>query len=452
MPNPTSFSDTQGGPAGWAGCRRRSGTALLLIGCAGLLLAPAGCGGSKPSPANAPSLVLNLEKPKPAAARPGENAAKSSAAPAAGSRKSGGRSGNRLSSGGDDRLLEAGDGLFAVVSDPQEAGPRYAVSAPVTDRPRDHFAVTPLARNVDSSRFTVLPIPESATGDSTGAGDAAGRYEAPGRGFTPLPGAGLDPSGLPLRMKCEADGSVMALVAPGVFVQGKDSGPAEVRPQHSVFLDAYYIDIHEITFEQYEAYRKSRAEEKKRVTPATVTAANPKEPVRGVNWGEAQQYAHWAGKELPTEAQWEKAARGPEGFDYPWGNGRYLWHRPRVPGQIDPVGDFQGDRSPCGAFDMAGNVREWCLDWYIENAYEEAISHSDAVPRNPAGPKLASASRKRVVKGGDPRWRVWTRAGEMLTDRPEDAGFRCVRELRLIPVAPTPPARATKKAGEKAAR
>ena len=221
----------------------------------------------------------------------------------------------------------------------------------------------------------------------------------------------------------------MALVPEGVFIQGSNTGPANTRPEHGVLLDAFYIDLREVTYARYDKYRETVSDARK-VSRAARAANDPQEPVLGLSWAEAHGFAVWAHKDLPTEAQWEKAARGPDGFQFPWGNGRFIWHRPRTSGQIDLVASFKGDVSPYGLFDMAGNAREWCSDWYVDKYYSQLSAESGSTARNPVGPKAKSGTNQRVVKGGDPDWHVWARAGINQSERPQDVGFRCVLKLK----------------------
>jgi formylglycine-generating enzyme required for sulfatase activity len=219
----------------------------------------------------------------------------------------------------------------------------------------------------------------------------------------------------------------MVYVPAGGGLQGSEKGPSGSRPAHAVFLDAYYIDVHEVTVGQYENYRQAQRDAKKPVpVEPRHELTNDRAPVVGVNWRDAWLYSQWAGKELPTEAQWERAARGAEGFDHPWGNGVPIWTRPRTPTQLDAIGSFAGDRSPYGIFDLAGNAREWCSDWYSEGYYRELAEGKPAVVRNPTGPRTSRGTDLRVVKGGDADWKAWGRSGLDMTKRVGDVGFRCV--------------------------
>ncbi len=189
-----------------------------------------------------------------------------------------------------------------------------------------------------------------------------------------------------------ADGSVMVLIPAGEFVMGKDGAPPELgeSPAHRVYLDAFYIDKYEVTNARYQRFMEATG------TPApdfwTDPMMNePNQPVVGVTWHQAKAYCEWVGKRLPTEAEWEKAARGTDERIYPWGN-HFDWEYGNFSddhledGHLDgfmgsaPVGHFPTDVSPYGVYDMGGNALEWVADW-------EDVSYYLISPKvNPKGP------------------------------------------------------------------
>ena len=223
----------------------------------------------------------------------------------------------------------------------------------------------------------------------------------------------------------------MALVTGGAVVVGHDGGPAESKPQLTVVIDSFYMDVTEVTLGQFERYRKALKEEKGRnvvAEPANVSSPH-QEPVLGVSLTQAQFYARWAGKEIPTEAEWERAARGEGAFDHPWGNGRAIWKHPRTRDEIDPVKSFRTDLSPFGIYDLAGNAREWCIDRYSPTAFADALKSSSGQLRNWKGPRVGHPENARVVKGNGPNWDAWYRIGMNGTHGHPDVGFRCVLRL-----------------------
>ena len=312
-------------------------------------------------------------------------------------------------------------------------GPNFEiVSRKPAPRPEDlFFVVRRPPQGVDASVFEIVE-----RGAGPASGDPDPEFHLPA-GFTAVTEYGYSSEGLPRRIRCEKDGALMALVSAGVFVMGSDTGPLNARPEVRIYLDTYYIDVTEVIVAQFELYRRSRETSKKRrrrIEPPLNASSSPENPALGILWRDARAYARWAGKDLPTEAEWEKAARGSTGYRHPWGNGRAIWERHRTPRQIDPVASFRTDVSPWGVYDLAGNAREWCLDRYSPRAFSEAAAQK-TIPRNWRGPKRGVAGTDlHVVKGNGPHWEAWERTGVSLRTRAPDVGFRCV--LRIPPSPP----------------
>ncbi len=188
------------------------------------------------------------------------------------------------------------------------------------------------------------------------------------------------------------DGSVMVLVPAGEFEMG-DGRDADC-PKHRVSLDAYYIGVCCVTNAQYARYVEEVESRKWKVE-----SGREDHPVVNVSWDDAAAYAKWAGCALPTEAQWEKAARGPAGLVYPWGN---KWDEKKCrndknkgSGTTCAVWEYPAGASGYGTLNQSGNVLEWCWDWYGRESYTEAWAG-----RNPEGPSMGAF---RVIRGGG--WR-----------------------------------------------
>lgn len=220
-------------------------------------------------------------------------------------------------------------------------------------------------------------------------------------GFIPITDKKDPVSGLPLAIRCERDGSEMVLVPAGEFIMGSNVLAEDERPEHTVYLDAYYIDKYEITNSQFKRFCDSSGGYNYPENPPwdnNYFLGKPDHPVVLVSWYLANSYCKWAGKRLPTEAEWEKAARGTGGILYPWGN---LWN-PKNSNLSDPATDddyeytspvnsFAGGKSVYGCYNMIGNVWEWCADLHEQNYYK--FTEKD----NPKGP---STGITRIVRGG----------------------------------------------------
>ena len=202
---------------------------------------------------------------------------------------------------------------------------------------------------------------------------------------------------------------------------------------HKVQLDGYYIDQYEVTNRQYQAFvdatgyvtdAEHKSEAKTWRTEYTQGKANF--PVVWMSWNDARAYCKWAGKRLPTEAEWEKAARGGDARIWPWGS---EWNQNRLNSLVGgrktttAVGSFPEGASPYGAMDMAGNVWEWVNDWYQANYYQTGND------TNPVGPE---SGEDRVLRGGgynnglqDVRTANRHKGGQ--TGYAPDHGFRCAK-------------------------
>ena len=205
----------------------------------------------------------------------------------------------------------------------------------------------------------------------------------------------------------ENDGMTMVYVPAGEFEMGSENGGSDESPVHTVYLDAYYIDQTEVTNAQYKLCEQAGKCDQPSDTTNYNNSSYADHPVVYVSWNDANDYCEWAGRQLPTEAQWEKAARGTDGRIYPWGNVfdgnklnycdsncEYDWKDTSKNdgySQTAPVGSYPEGASPYGALDMAGNVWEWVADWYNSDYYR--ISPES----NPSGP---SDGTERVLRGG----------------------------------------------------
>jgi formylglycine-generating enzyme required for sulfatase activity len=217
----------------------------------------------------------------------------------------------------------------------------------------------------------------------------------------------------------------MVYVTAGEFIMGSDEGGSNEQPVHAVYLDAFYIDKTEVTNVQYRACVEAGACDPPGKTTYYDNAEYAQHPVVFVSWNDADAYCRWAGKRLPTEAEWEKAARGTDGRTYPWGEGIDCDHAQYsgCGGGTVPVGSKPKGVSPYGALDMAGNVWEWVVDWYDSGYYSRSPG------RNPPGP---DSGWYRVLRGGswydvqgDARCAVRFLYNPWI--RFNDVGFRCAR-------------------------
>lgn len=237
----------------------------------------------------------------------------------------------------------------------------------------------------------------------------------------------VKPSALPMAPP-QPSTEDMVLIPAGEFVRGYNGGGFDEKPEGRVMLDAYRIDRDEVTFAAYMAFVEATGYRKpiSRYVKHFEKLSGPNQPAAYVSWSDADEYCRYRGARLPTEAEWEKAARGPQGFLFPWGNedkpGAANTGNPDPFEYTAPIGSFQMDKSTYGIFDMDGNVMEWVADWYQEDAYK------DKTP-NPKGP---DSGLNKVIRGAS-----WGTVGQetrltirlkMVPDfRDTTIGFRCAK-------------------------
>ena len=263
----------------------------------------------------------------------------------------------------------------------------------------------------------------------------------------------------------------MVLVPAGEFLMGSPAGTdglPDEQPQRRVYLSSFLIDRYEVTNEAYAKFVKTTGHRiPENPNPSSTLwidkapmAGIERHPVVNVSWDDAVSYCRWMGKRLPTEAEWEKAARGVDERRYPWGNdwditkansasywagrtvefssgaeweafwikgeGAKLAKEKGVKGEVltMPVGSFPQSLSPYGLYDMAGNVAEWVQDWYDPNYYRSAPLS------NPSGPERGAI---KAMRGGS--WlkpavslRAADRDWGTVDSRPSGTGFRCAKD------------------------
>lgn len=238
------------------------------------------------------------------------------------------------------------------------------------------------------------------------------------------------PTPLPLEFTDEKD-IPMVLVSGGIFKMGSDNRGDNAEPIHDVDLPSFYMDKYEVTNEQYKACETAqKCPRPTRSSSATRSSyyENPaykNHPVLYVNWYMAKTYCEWREARLPTESEWEKAARGTDQRIYPWGQGilsDYANYNHGDNGDTTAVGSYAKDKSPSGIYDMAGNVGEWVADWF------------DVYPGGNRSRNSDFGQQYRVIRGG--AWnsisnnvRVTFRDKATPTISFPTLGFRCARSI-----------------------
>lgn len=225
------------------------------------------------------------------------------------------------------------------------------------------------------------------------------------------------------------DGAPAVVIPAGAFVMGDD----EESLRREIFVDAFYMDKYEITVSRYAKFLEATGKVRPPDEWDTVDAKRDAElPVVGVDWRDADSYCRWAGKRLPTEAEWEKAARGADERKYPWGSdvptpehARFgkPYQNPVYKDGVAAVGTHAKGASPFGIYDLSGNAWEWVADWY-----SDSFPRADA--RNPKGPESGTG---KVMRGGGwydqpPRLTTTKRMHAKPVHRSDDVGFRCASD------------------------
>lgn len=236
----------------------------------------------------------------------------------------------------------------------------------------------------------------------------------------------------------------MVLIPEGTFVMGsmkslRELDPTSIfqadrhmlgpeDPAHDVYLSAYYIDRFEVTNAAYAEYLEATGQKRKPRYWDDPQFNQPRQPVVGVSWKEAQAYCRWRGKRLPTEAEWEKAARGKRPVKYPWGDSDPTADKVNYNNEVGktaPVGSYEAGQSDYGVHDLSGNVAEWVQDWHWAEYYLFSPK------KDPQGPEKG---HYKIIRGGN--WqnnkkdvRLTYRNATVPSLRQDTVGFRCAASV-----------------------
>lgn len=231
-----------------------------------------------------------------------------------------------------------------------------------------------------------------------------------------------------------AEPNAMVLIPAGEFTMGTNLRLSDEGPEHKVTLKAFYIDQYEVTNAQYKKFMDATNHKSpQHFENRTYPRGKADHPVVFVSWTDADQYCAWAGKRLPTDEEWEKAARGTDGRNFPYGNefdfnksnGPVRWTQLKQDGDTTPVGAFEDGKSPYGIYDMSGNVWEWTASWYR------------AYPGN-TRPSENYGEQYKTLKGGS--WwdcsfyqcgisaPTYNRAFFLKSTKNKSFGFRCAKD------------------------
>jgi len=280
---------------------------------------------------------------------------------------------------------------------------------------------TPSAPPRAVSPGPTAPSPPRTAENGVTIDDGGGRPSMATPAARPLPigfRASLDtplsPSGWPTRIVCDRDGAAMILVPGGSFTMGREDGDPAERPAHPVALSTYYLDQHEVTGRQYVRFLKETGRTAGEVVADEYPAVN-------LSAREAREYCTWARKKLPTEAQWEMAARSTEGRISYWNGEPPRKDPPRGNRTMEPVMSLPSDASPFGIFDLGANAWEWTSEYYDSHYYQQFRK----LVVDPTGPRESPAKLAQVtVKGGSKSGVLTWREGVRIEARLPHLGFR----------------------------
>ena len=290
--------------------------------------------------------------------------------------------------------LDRGDGVAAVVSTPAAGWSQVKVK-PVVGEQYVELTLVGKKTEAEGRRVSDLDLPvQTLRARAMEPGEAVAEEQAP------EPRIRITGENTAVN---ETDGAELIWVPAGKFTRGSESevAGADEGPQKEIHLDGYWVYKYPVTVGQYKAYCEQTGTEFKPPWPQGMKAAPEGDPDQYAviaNWFEATRYGQWARGSLPTEAQWEKAARGTDARAYPWGD---EWDPGRCVSMENtlyefnegfrPVGSHPDGASPYGVMDMAGNVWEWTADWYKYEYY------ADSPDENPTGPDVGA---NKVLRGG----------------------------------------------------
>lgn len=240
-----------------------------------------------------------------------------------------------------------------------------------------------------------------------------------------------------LAAEARKHGAPMVWIKDGTFMMGSQEGSSKVNSLHQVYLSAFYIDIYEVTTARYAKFLEAVGPAQPGLVPMFWEQVNlpydGDRPVIGVTWNAAETYCRWVGKRLPSEAEWEKAARGTDDRTYPWGNEVPTfklanYDKPfsvnRYSDSLRPVDSDEAGQSPYGVYGMAGNAAEWVADWYDEKYY------ATSPERNPTGPARGVQKVLRGGSFGDPAIQLKSASRESYfpADKGPYVGIRCAQD------------------------